>query len=54
MTLPGIYELKDGMLKLCFPFPFEGKFDKIGKRPAEFASKAGSSDVLEVYKLKKK
>jgi uncharacterized protein (TIGR03067 family) len=53
-TLPGIYELKDGVLKLCFPFPFEGKTDGLGKRPAGFTIKAGSNDVLEVYELKKK
>jgi len=54
ITLPGIYELNDGVLKLCFPFPFEGKFDQIGKRPTEFGSKRGGNDVLEVYKLEKK
>jgi uncharacterized protein (TIGR03067 family) len=53
-TLPGIYELKGGVLKLCFPFPFEGKTDGLGKRPAGFAVKAGSNDVLEVYEMKKK
>jgi uncharacterized protein (TIGR03067 family) len=50
-TVPGIYELKDGELKLCFPFPFEGKLD--GKRPADFTVKAGSNNVVEVYKLRK-
>ena len=54
ITLPGIYELKGDVLKLCFPFPFEGKFDKIGKRPTEFGSKAGGNDVLEVYQREKK
>ena len=54
MTLPGIYELKGDVLKLCFPFPFEGKFDKIGKRPTEFGSKPGGNDVLEVYQREKK
>ena len=29
ITLPGIYELKGDIFKLCFPFPFEGKFDVI-------------------------
>ena len=54
ITLPGIYELKGDVLKLCFPFPFEGKFDKIGKRPTEFGSKPGGNDVLEVYQREKK
>lgn len=53
ITLPGIYELKDGELKVCFPFPFGGKFDKIGQRPTEFGSKRGGNDVLEVYKRRK-
>jgi uncharacterized protein (TIGR03067 family) len=51
-TLPGIYELTDGELKLCFPYPFEGKLD--GTRPTGFDVKAGSNNVVEVYKLKKK
>ena len=54
IALPGIYELKGDVLKLCFPFPFEGKFDKIGKRPTEFGSKPGGNDVLEVYQREKK
>jgi uncharacterized protein (TIGR03067 family) len=54
ITLPGIYELQGDVLKLCFPFPFEGNFDKIGKRPTEFRSKRGGNDVLEVYKREKK
>ncbi len=54
ITLPGIYELKGEVLKLCFPFPFEGKFDKIGKHPTEFGSKPGGNDVLEVYQREKK
>src|SRR6185295_10469706 len=54
ITLPGIYELKGDVLKLCFPFPFEEKFDKLGKRPTEFGSKRGGNDVLEVYKREKK
>ena len=49
MTLPGIYELKGDVLKVCFPFPFGMKFDKLGKRPSEFGSKPGGDDVLEVY-----
>lgn len=53
-TLPGIYELQGDVLKLCFPFPFEGKFDKIGIRPTKFASKRGEDAVLEVYKREKK
>jgi uncharacterized protein (TIGR03067 family) len=48
-TLPGIYELKGDKLKVCFPFPFEGKFDKI-ERPKQFGSKRGENAVLEVYK----
>lgn len=54
ISLPGIYELKDDVLKLCFPFPFEGKFDKVGKRPTEFGSMPGGNDVLEVYKREKR
>jgi uncharacterized protein (TIGR03067 family) len=54
ITLRGIYELNGDVLKLCFPFPFEGKFDKIGMRPTEFGSKAGGNEVLEVYEREKK
>jgi uncharacterized protein (TIGR03067 family) len=50
-TLPGIYELKDGELKLCFPYPFEGMLN--GTRPTGFDVKAGSNNVVEVYKLTK-
>jgi len=53
-TLPGIYELQDDLLKLCFPFPFEEKIDKLGIRPAKFDGPAGGNDVLEVYKRKSK
>jgi len=54
MTWPGIYELKGDELKVCFPFPFEGKFDKIAIRPTAFGSKRGGNDVLEVYKREAK
>jgi uncharacterized protein (TIGR03067 family) len=49
-SLPGIYELKGDVLKICVPFPFEGKFDQIHKRPTEFISKAGENNVVEVYR----
>jgi uncharacterized protein (TIGR03067 family) len=49
-NLPGIYELKGDVLKLCFPFPFGGRIDKLGKRPTEFGSKKGGDEVLEVYR----
>lgn len=48
--MPGIYDLKGDELKVCLPFPFEGKFDHMSKRPTEFTSKRGSNDVLEVYR----
>ncbi len=53
-TLPGIYELKGDVLKVCFPYPFEGKFDQMHKRPTEFGSKKGGNEVLEVYQRQKK
>ncbi len=53
-TLPGIYELKGDVLKVCFPYPFEGKFDQIHKRPTGFGSKKGGNDVLEVYQRQRK
>jgi len=40
MTLPGIYELKGDVLKVCFPFPFGMKFDKLGKRPDRIRQQA--------------
>lgn len=52
--LPGIYELTDDVLKLCFLFPFEEKGDKLGMRPTEFSAKTGSDHVLEVYRREKK
>ena len=46
--MPGIYELKDDELKLCFV-----KGTK-GERPTEFSSKAGTEQVLIVLKREKK
>lgn len=43
----GIYELKDGVLKVCLR---HGNSD--GARPTEFATKAGSQTVLIVFKKK--
>jgi uncharacterized protein (TIGR03067 family) len=51
---PGIYELKGDELKVCFPYPFEGKLDKIAIRPTAFGSKRGGNEVLEVYKREAK
>jgi hypothetical protein len=53
-TWAGIYELKNGELKVCFPFPFEGKLEGLDHRPTDFEAKAGSNNVVEVYQLKKK
>ncbi|MFT3879847.1 MAG: TIGR03067 domain-containing protein [Gemmatales bacterium] len=53
-TLPGIYELKGDVLKICLPFPFEGKTEGLHKRPTEFATKAGENHVVEVYRRVKK
>ena len=53
-TLPGIYELKGDVLKICLPFPFEGKYDQIHKRPTEFVSKKGENHVVEVYRRETK
>lgn len=53
-TLPGIYELKGEVLKICFPFPFEGKTDGLQKRPTEFVTKPGENHVVEVYRRMKK
>ena len=49
-SMPGIYELNGDELKVCMPFPFEGKFDHMSKRPTAFTSKRGGNDVLEVYR----
>lgn len=53
-TLPGIYELKGDVLKICLPFPFEGKTEGLQKRPTEFVTKAGENHVVEVYRRVKK
>ena len=53
-TLLGIYELQRNELKLCMPFPFEGKVDQLQKRPTEFKSGQGSNDVVGVYQRQKK
>lgn len=53
-TLPGIYELKGDVLKICLPFPFEGKTDQLHKRPTSFITKAGENHVVEVYRRVKK
>ncbi len=45
-TQLGIYEVKDGMLKICF-----AQADK--PRPTEFSAKEGSSNTLVVLKRRK-
>jgi uncharacterized protein (TIGR03067 family) len=45
--VPGIYELKDDELKICFA---KGG----GERPTEFASKTGTTHTLIVFKREKK
>jgi uncharacterized protein (TIGR03067 family) len=45
-TVPGIYELKGDMLRLCFARPGE-------KRPTEFTTKSGSGFLFVVYRRKK-
>jgi len=42
-TMPAIYEVEDGLLRICLSF--KGK-----DRPQEFASKAASGTVLETWK----
>lgn len=46
-TVKGIYELKDGDLKICLAL--EGD-----KRPDDFTAKEGSGRLLQVYKKAKK
>jgi uncharacterized protein (TIGR03067 family) len=53
-TLPGIYEVTGDVLKICLPFPFEGKTEGLQKRPTEFVTKAGENHVVEVYRRVKK
>jgi uncharacterized protein (TIGR03067 family) len=53
LTVPGIYELRGNTLTVSQPFPFEGDFTNIGKRPTEFGTKPGDHFVTVIYKRQK-
>jgi uncharacterized protein (TIGR03067 family) len=48
-TVPGIYKLDGDTLTTAAPFPFDGDFTNIGKRPTEFKTKKGDGFVVIVY-----
>jgi hypothetical protein len=50
LVIPGIYTIDGDALKVCYPFPFEGDFRNLDRRPTDFKTTPKDNFLLKIFK----